>query len=88
MTNKGKGELPLVAGTPDPLAVRLAGAFEQNHHELYLVGGSVRDSLLGAPGTDLDFATSALPAESFEMLKTLRLGSPYRIGERFGTIGT
>ncbi len=48
-------------------ANRLFHLFLDAGHELYLVGGAVRDRLLGTAVeelTDLDFATSALPAES------------------------
>jgi poly(A) polymerase len=69
----------------------LAGAFATAGHELYLVGGSVRDILLerdtpSAPN-DLDLATSARP----EAVKAIAAGLPhaglYDVGERFGTIG-
>jgi len=46
---------------------RLFEMFRRAGHELYLVGGAVRDHLLGVPLAelpDLDFATSALPEES------------------------
>lgn len=39
----------------------LAEAFAEAGHELYLVGGSVRDAVLGRLGTDLDFTTDARP---------------------------
>ena len=39
----------------------LATAFSEAGHELYLVGGSVRDAVLGRLGTDLDFTTDARP---------------------------
>ena len=59
-------------------------------HELYLVGGAVRDHLRGYPLEglqDLDFATSALPAESARILR--QAGLPvFTVGSRFGTVGT
>lgn len=42
---------------------RLARQFRQAGHELYVVGGAVRDALLNRPVTDYDFATSATPEE-------------------------
>lgn len=73
-----------VAGEP----VRaLAEAFHRREEELYLVGGAVRDELLGKSGFDLDFATSALPPCTIEIIDALGIGSPYRVGERYGTIG-
>ncbi|MDO4784075.1 MAG: CCA tRNA nucleotidyltransferase [Propionibacteriaceae bacterium] len=64
----------------------LGRRFSAAGHELYLVGGSVRDALLGALGHDLDFTTSARP-EATE--KILRAFTPavWDIGKEFGTIG-
>jgi poly(A) polymerase len=69
-----------------PVADRLGELFSSSGHELYLVGGSVRDALLGRLGHDLDFATSARP-DAVE--KLLRKFSPavWTIGKEFGTIG-
>jgi poly(A) polymerase len=69
-----------------PIADRLGELFSNAGHELYLVGGSVRDALLGRLGHDLDFATSARP-DTVE--KLLRKFSPavWTIGKEFGTIG-
>jgi poly(A) polymerase len=69
-----------------PIADRLGELFSKAGHELYLVGGSVRDALLGRLGHDLDFATSAHP-DTVE--KLLRKFSPavWTIGKEFGTIG-
>src|SRR5919199_114046 len=69
------------------LSLRVARAYAARGHEVYLVGGVVRDLLLGAPaGTDLDFATSATPTESKAALSAAG-GKVYALGERFGTIG-
>ena len=37
---------------------------EQNGYEAYIVGGCVRDSLLGAPPSDYDITTNALPQQA------------------------
>ncbi len=71
----------------DRLARLLAEAFHSHGHSLFLVGGVVRDALLRTPAHELDFATSARPAETLEILQTLALGTPYRVGEKYGTIG-
>src|SRR5436309_1558049 len=52
-------ELLRVAPVADALAARLA----EHDHALALVGGSIRDALLGRLGNDLDFATDARPDE-------------------------
>lgn len=67
------------------LAGQLGELLAAAGHEIYLVGGSVRDALLGRQFTDLDFATDARP----ERLKDLLGGWAehlYSVGERFGTI--
>jgi poly(A) polymerase len=69
------------------LSTRLARQFRRAGHDLYLVGGSVRDRLFGAVDTDLDFATSAPPEETGRLLNDLGASSVYRVGERFGTVG-
>jgi poly(A) polymerase len=69
------------------LSLRLADVFARRDGELYLVGGSVRDALLGAPETrDLDFATSAAPEQTALALNEAG-GKVFKIGEKFGTIG-
>jgi poly(A) polymerase len=69
------------------LARTLATVFRSHGEELFLVGGAVRDRLLGQSDLDLDFATSALPDKTASLLATLGIGQPYRVGEKFGTIG-
>ena len=44
-----------------PVIDDLAARFDKAGHRLYLVGGSVRDAMLGGIGHDLDFTTSASP---------------------------
>jgi poly(A) polymerase len=66
----------------------LAERFASRGHRLYLVGGSVRELLLGDTGDhhDLDFTTDARPAD----IKASLAGFADTIwtqGERFGTIG-
>ncbi len=75
----------LDAGTaPRQLADRFAAAGKM----LYLVGGSVRDALLGRAGdeTDLDFATDARPDEIRGIVEDWAQDL-YLAGETFGTIG-
>ena len=44
-------------------AKRILGALMEEGHEAYLIGGIVRDTLLGRPCHDIDICTSALPDE-------------------------
>jgi poly(A) polymerase len=72
---------PLVAETSE-LAPRFAAA----GHRLYLVGGVVRDAVLGRSHFDLDFTTDARPDE-IEALVTGWADAVWTQGKRFGTIG-
>ncbi len=69
-----------------PVADEIGRRFAAAGHELYLVGGSVRDALLGRLGDDLDFATSALPEQTLELL-TGWAEATWTTGMVFGTIG-
>ena len=51
-----------------PLASSLAQSFKAKGFTLALVGGPVRDALLGRLGNDLDFTTNALPQETKKIL--------------------
>ena len=54
--------------------------------EVYLVGGSVRDIIMGHEAHDYDFTTSMIPEDMIEKIK-LAGRHAYTIGEKFGTIG-
>lgn len=75
-------QLLRIADVVDDLGRRFADA----GHELYLVGGSVRDALLGTLGHDLDFTTSARPDETEAILRSFT-PMVWDIGKEFGTIG-
>ena len=72
----------------DPLAKELGDRFEAAGHELYLVGGWVRDLVMGriAPETDADLATDASPVETSRLLRGWA-EAQYLVGVRFGTVG-
>jgi poly(A) polymerase len=70
---------------PEPLS-RLGEAFREDGHDLYLVGGYVRDRLLGGAGPDVDATTGAHPSEIKRLLGP-RAEYVWTVGERFGTIG-
>ena len=70
---------------PNPIG-RLGEVFRDAGHELYLVGGYVRDGLLGVGGLDADATTGARPAEIKRLLRP-HAEHLWDVGERFGTIG-
>jgi poly(A) polymerase len=70
---------------PGPLG-RLGEGFREAGHELYLVGGYVRDKLLGREHPDADAATDAHPREVKRLLRP-HARHLWTVGERFGTIG-
>ncbi len=70
---------------PEPLE-RLGEAFRAGGHDLYLVGGYVRDALLGVESPDADATTGARPKEIKRVLRP-HAEHLWTVGERFGTIG-
>ena len=55
---------------PVPEIIRqFASIFRENGHRLYIVGGAVRDYLLGRPNSDYDFCTDAKPEEVIPMFR-------------------
>ena len=75
-------ELLRVSPVADDLGRRFAAA----GHELHLVGGSVRDALLGRLGDDLDFCTDARPEQTLELVRGWA-EAIWETGREFGTIG-
>ncbi|MFM8844259.1 MAG: CCA tRNA nucleotidyltransferase [Actinomycetota bacterium] len=69
-----------------PQAFDLAAQFKAAGFRLALVGGPVRDSLLGRLGNDLDFTTNARPDDTKKILKKWA-SDVWDVGIKFGTIG-
>ncbi len=69
-----------------PVADELGRRFAAAGHELHLVGGSVRDALLGRLGDDLDFCTDAHPDRTVAVVKGWA-DAIWETGREFGTIG-
>jgi poly(A) polymerase len=69
-----------------PIADDLGRRFAAAGHELHLVGGSVRDALLGRLGDDLDFCTDAHPEQTLALVKGWA-EAIWETGRDFGTIG-
>jgi len=68
-----------------PLASSLAQAFKAQGFTLALVGGPVRDAILGRLGNDLDFTTNAKPNESKKILQSWA-DNVWETGIAFGTV--
>ncbi|GAA3249274.1 CCA tRNA nucleotidyltransferase [Pseudonocardia petroleophila] len=69
-----------------PVADELAERFAAAGHRLYLVGGSVRDALLGRGVNDLDFTTDARPDDVLAALAGWA-DAVWDTGIAFGTVG-
>ena len=76
-------ELDRIAPVLEPLGELFAGA----GHTLALVGGPVRDAMLGRAHNDLDFTTSAHPEVTERLLRGWA-DAVWDMGRAFGTIGS
>ncbi len=73
------GELsPILPTAIDPDAVVVLRRLQQARHRAYLVGGCVRDLLLGGTPKDFDIATSARPRQVKKLFRNARI-----VGRRF-----
>ena len=79
---RAERELARVAEVTDPLGERFAAAGE----ELALVGGPVRDAMIGRLQNDIDLTTSARPETTEALLKGWA-DATWDMGREFGTIG-
>ena len=73
-----KHSLPLNKDWIDSQALKLVKKLQSHNHTTYLVGGCVRDLLIGLPPKDWDISTSALPEEVNKVIRP-----SYIIGRRF-----
>ena len=78
-------DLAISALSSKPLASQLAKKFAKAGFTLALVGGPVRDAILGRLGNDLDFTTNARPDETKSIIKK-DADSIWETGREFGTI--
>ncbi|MFK0197584.1 CCA tRNA nucleotidyltransferase [Streptomyces lavendulae] len=69
-----------------PVADELGRRFQEAGFRLALVGGSVRDALLGRLGNDLDFTTDARPQDVLKIVRPWA-DSVWDVGIAFGTVG-
>ena len=60
--------------------------FKKNGKELYIVGGAVRDTLLGKKPKDFDLATDAFPAEVIDIVTNAGYTTTGEVGHQFGVV--
>ena len=72
----------------DGVPMQVAARFREAGHEVFLVGGSVRDALLARQrsGTEYDFTTDAAPDRIHDLLRGWAHGV-VTVGKEFGTVG-
>ncbi|MFT4214057.1 MAG: CCA tRNA nucleotidyltransferase [Microbacterium sp.] len=86
MLKMAEGLDRLGALAQSPIMASLGAAFARAGFELAIVGGPVRDALLGRPTNDLDLTTDARPDDILRIVKPLATAT-WDIGRAFGTIG-
>jgi tRNA nucleotidyltransferase (CCA-adding enzyme) len=69
----------------DPVLKEIAAIFNNNGKQVYLVGGAVRDMLMGKKIHDWDLATDALPEEVTAIVKDAK-GKVIPTGIKHGTV--
>lgn len=68
------------------LAIELGARFDEAGFEIALVGGWVRDAVMGRIQNDLDFATNAKPEHILEIVENWA-DAIWEVGIEFGTVG-
>ena len=86
MLNMAEGLSRLGALAANPVVATLSTAFADAGFDLAVVGGPVRDALLGRAINDLDFTTNARPDDILRIVKPIS-STQWDIGRAFGTIG-
>ena len=78
---------PISRRNIDPDALRVLDRLQHHHHTAYLVGGSVRDLILGRRPKDFDIGTSAHPGEIKRLFRNCWIiGRRFRLAHiKFGT---
>jgi poly(A) polymerase len=86
MLNMAAGLARLGDLAASPVVAELGRAFAAAGHDLAIVGGPVRDALLGRATHDLDFTTDARPDDILRIVTPISTAQ-WDIGRAFGTIG-
>ena len=66
--------------------INLYKLFQKNGKELYIVGGAVRDALLGKKPKDFDLATDAFPEEVVKIVQDAGYSTIGEVGQQFGVV--
>lgn len=86
MLQMAEGVARLNVLAESPIVATLAEAFAEAGHELAIVGGPVRDALLGRQTNDLDFTTDARADDILRIVAPIST-THWDVGREFGTIG-
>ncbi|CAH0144428.1 CCA tRNA nucleotidyltransferase [Microbacterium sp. Bi128] len=86
MLNMAEGVARLGELAEHPVVSTLARVFADAGRDLAIVGGPVRDALLGRTTHDFDFTTDARPDEILALVKPVS-SVQWDVGQAFGTIG-
>ena len=78
------GEGTLKLRVPSDI-VKIQKGFKKNGKKLYVVGGAVRDAILGKSPKDFDLATDAKPDEVLKIAKDLGMKT-VEVGKSFGVV--
>lgn len=66
--------------------IDLYNLFQKNGKELYIVGGAVRDALMGKKPKDFDLATDAFPEEVVKIVQSAGYSTIGEVGQQFGVV--
>ncbi|ASU81728.1 CCA tRNA nucleotidyltransferase [Nocardiopsis gilva YIM 90087] len=86
LTDAQKAAITGLFGSIDTIATELGDLFAAAGHELALVGGPVRDALLGREVHDLDLTTDAVPQTILKLIDGWA-DAVWTVGIDFGTVG-
>nr|WP_218883443.1 CCA tRNA nucleotidyltransferase [Spinactinospora alkalitolerans] len=86
MTGEQRAAIAELLGSIDTIADELGRRFAANGHELAIVGGPVRDALLGREVHDIDLTTDAVPQRILETVEGWA-DAVWTVGIDFGTVG-
>jgi poly(A) polymerase len=86
MTNEQRKAVAVLLRERVPAVAEIGRLFERHGHELALVGGPVRDVLLGQQPGDLDLTTDATPDQVLKITSGWA-DRTWEVGIAFGTVG-